>query len=157
MPVKPIIIEEKDLGKVRKEIDKAYNEKKFVIIRGNKIEFNRKILEDKKTNALIIVHINQEDKLKQRDSGLNQVLCKIAKDKDKLILFDLRELIDTHGKEKAKILGRWAQNVMLLKKYNVKTGIINEVGRDKQDIFSLFLTLGSDTKFAKEIIAKKVF
>ena len=93
--------------------------------------------------------------MKQRASGLNHILCKIARDKNKLIFIDFSELLKTKGKERAEILGRLKQNIMLLQKYNVKTAIINKQKRDDYDIFSLLLTLGANTKFAKETIKRK--
>ena len=151
-----MIINEKDYEKVRREIDKLASKGRNIVVQGQTIEFNRKVLENKKVVALILSHKDKKDRLKQRDSGLNQVLCKIARDKDKLILIDLKEIIESKEQEKALILGRLMQNIMLLKKYNVKTGIINKSGRDEHDIFSLLLTLGASTKFAKDTSFRKV-
>jgi len=150
-----VIINEKDYEKTRRAIDKFSSKGKDIIVQGSSIEINRKILENKKTKALILSHKDKRDRLKQRDSGLNQVLCKIARDKNKIILIDLKEIIDCRGEEKGQVLGRLIQNIMLLKKYNVKTGVINKVGRSNHDIMSLFLTLGASTKFAKDTAFRK--
>jgi len=141
------IIQEPNPDKARKEIDKLGG--KLAVVQGSTIEFNRKILENKKVKALVLRHKGQKDSLKERGSGLNQVLCKIARDANKTILIDFSEIINSEGIEKAKILGRLMQNIMLLKKYDVKTGIINKSGRDNYDLFSFLLTLGASTKFAK--------
>jgi RNase P/RNase MRP subunit p30 len=142
------IITELNPDKVRREIDKLAG-KHFPVVQGNKIDFNRKILENKKVKALVLMHKGQKDSLKERGSGLNQVLAKICRDSGKIIFIDFKEIIETEGIEKAKILGRLMQNIMLLQKYNVKTGIINKSGRDNYDLFSFLLTLGANTKFAK--------
>lgn len=141
------IITELNPDKVRREIDKLAG--KHPVVQGNKIDFNRKILENKKVKALVLQHKGQKDSLKERGSGLNQVLAKIARDSGKIIFIDFKEIIEAEGIEKAKILGRLMQNIMLLQKYNVKTGIINKQGRDNYDLFSFLLTLGANTKFAK--------
>jgi RNase P/RNase MRP subunit p30 len=141
------IITELNPDKVRREIDKLAG--KNAVVQGNKIEFNRLMLENKKVKALVLQHKGQKDSLKERGSGLNQVLCKIARDSGKIIFIDFKEIIEAEGIEKAKILGRLMQNIMLLQKYNVKTGIINKSGRDNYDLFSFLLTLGANTKFAK--------
>jgi len=143
-------ISEPNIEQARKQIDKLAKLNKLVVVQGLDIEFNRKILENKKVNALVLRHREQKDSLKERGSGLNQVLAKIARDNNKVILIDFLEIISTEGIEKAKILGRLIQNIMLLQKYNVKAGIINKQGRDNYDLFSLLLTLGANTKFSKD-------
>ena len=143
------LISEQNPETARKEIDKTAKSGKLAVVQGSTIEYNRKILENKKVKALVLRHKGQKDSLKERGSGLNQVLAKIARDAGKTILIDFKEIINSEGIEKAKIVGRLMQNIMLLKKYNVKTGIINKQGRDNYDLFSFLLTLGADTKFAK--------
>lgn len=149
------IISESNSEQVRKQIDKLAKAGKMIVVQGQDIGFNRKILENKRVNALILKHKGQKDSLKERGSGLNHVLCKIARDTGKIILIDFKEIINAEGIEKAKIIGRLMQNIMLLKKYNVKTMIINKSGRDEYDIFAFLLTLGSSTKFAKDAVSTK--
>lgn len=155
-----VIIDQQNWEKARKEIDKASASggKKQIIVKGHDIEFNRLALENKKVNALILQqHKGQKDRLKERASGLNQVLCKIASESSKLILIDFKEILDARGKEKAKVLARLMQNITLLQKYKVKTSIINKSSRDNYDLFSFLLTLGSNTNFAKETVWKEYF
>ncbi|MEM4230676.1 MAG: hypothetical protein QXF25_02275 [Candidatus Pacearchaeota archaeon] len=151
------IINQQNWEKARKEIDKAYSEKKRIIIQGQDIEFNRLALENRKVFALILKHSGQKDKLKERASGLNHILCKIAHDNEKVIIIDFKEILDSRGKSRALILGRLIQNIKLLQKYKVKTGIINQSSRDNYDLFSFLLTLGSNTNFAKETVSQKIF
>jgi RNase P/RNase MRP subunit p30 len=141
------IISEQNPEQARRQIDKLAG--KHPVVQGSTIEFNRKMLENKKIKALVLRHKGQKDSLKERGSGLNQVLCKIARDTGKTILIDFSEIINSEGIEKAKIIGRLMQNIMLLKKYDVTAGIINKQGRDNYDLFSFLLTLGASTKFAK--------
>jgi RNase P/RNase MRP subunit p30 len=134
----------------RKEIDKLLKSKKKVIILGKSIEFNRKILENKKVNTLIISHKEKKDKLRQRDSGLNQVLCKIARENNITIAFDFSEL-EGEKKEKALLLARLIQNIKLCRKYKTKFIILSNK-KEKDSLFSFLLTLGCDTKTAKEAL-----
>ena len=79
------IISEANPEIARKAIDKLAGSKQKIIIQGQNIEFNRKILENKKVKALVLQHKGQKDSLKERGSGLNQVLAKIARDSEKII------------------------------------------------------------------------
>ncbi len=64
---------------------------------------------------------NQRDFLHHRNSGLNQVLCKIIKEKQKNLLFSYNLLLNT--KNPPVILGRMMQNAKFAKKYKLKTQI----------------------------------
>jgi RNase P/RNase MRP subunit p30 len=117
------------------------------IVQGKDISFNRKALESKKTRMLVLSHTDKKDRLKQRDSGLNQVLCKIAKDNSITLAIDLSELKNKEKKEKAIILSRMLQNIRLIKKFKNKFKLLNP--GNKQQAFSLLLTLGMPTSQAK--------
>ena len=55
------IIKEKNLKEALKQIDSAFTKKKPVIVQGHDIEFNRKILDNKKIKALILEHKRQNE------------------------------------------------------------------------------------------------
>ena len=139
-----------NLEQVRKEIDKKLRAKEQVIVQGRDIEFNRKILEIKKVNILVLNHKIGKDKLKERDSGLNQVLCKIAKENSITLAIDFNELKEIDKKTRAKIMSRIIQNIKLIKKYKNKLIVINKP-EDKLSLSALFRVLGADTKMASEI------
>jgi RNase P/RNase MRP subunit p30 len=145
------MIDKDNLEEIRKEIDKLAKTKKKIIIKGKSIEFNRKILENKKVNVLVMSHTEKRDKLRQRDSGLNQVLCKIAKENNITIAFDFSEIENLSKKDKALLLARFIQNIKLCKKYKTKFILISDK-KDKNSLFSFLLTLGCDTKNAKEAL-----
>ena len=63
--------------------------------------------------------LHAKDHLHYRRSGLNQVLCKIAHDNEKMIAFSFRSLLNS--KNKALLLGRVMQNIRFCRKYKVKT------------------------------------
>ena len=137
--------------KTIKKDDFLKNQKKEEIVQGKSIEFNRKVLEKGNASMLILSHTDKKDKLKQRDSGLNQVLCKIAKEKGITLAIDLNELMKTPDKkEKSLILARMIQNMRLIKKYNNKFKLLNF--RNKPQAFSFLLTLGADTQTAKKAL-----
>ena len=145
------MIDKDNLEEIRKEIDKLARARKKVIVKGRNIEFNRKILENKKVNILVMSHSDKKDKLRQRDSGLNQVLCKIAKDNNITIAFDFSELSKEKDKERALLLARFIQNIRLCRKYKTRF-ILLSANKDKNSLFSFLLTLGCDTKSAKDAL-----
>ena len=119
------------LNKLRNEIGK---EKGKIIILGGDENINRKSLENKKVDILLSPENNKrEDSLLSRKSGLNQVLCKLAKENDISIGFDFSMLINFSGKERSKIFGRMIFNYKLCKKYKVKM-IFSCFSKDKFDL-----------------------
>ena len=52
-----------------------------------------------------------------RQSGLNQVLCKLATDKKVKIGISFSQILNTYGQKRATILGRMMQNIKFCKKY----------------------------------------
>ncbi len=143
------IIEIENLNEARKKTEKISSEGKIVAVKGRNIEFNRKILEMKNVNMLILYHKEKSDKLKQRDSGLNHILCKIAKEKNITIAIDFSEILGTQGRERAEVLARLIQNLKLIKKYKNSFKIINKSGRDNYDLRAFLHSLGIPTNMAK--------
>lgn len=137
-------------NEARKEIEKLAKEGKDVIVKGDNINFNRLILENNKVDMLVLSHKDGKDKLKQRDSGLNEVLCGIAKKNDITLAFDLKELQIEDKKQRGKIIGRMMQNIFLIKKSKCKIKLINY--NDKTQAFSFLLTLGASTIQAKKAV-----
>jgi len=138
------------LEEIRKKADKLKKENKLVIVQGKDIEFNRKILEIKKINILILQHKTGKDKLKQRDSGLNEILCEIARKNNITLAIDFSEMLESEGKERAKMLGRLIQNLKLMKKAGNKIEILNKP-EDKKSLQAFLLVLGVDTYLASKL------
>ena len=148
------IINTQDAGEARKLIEKTAKENNQVVVQGKSIDFNRLILENKKVNVLILNHTNKKDKLKQQDSGLNHVLCNLARENNITLAIDFSEILaEKEKKQKALILARLEQNIKLAKKSKNKLKIINKEGRDNRDLFSFLLTLGASTEMAKEAVS----
>lgn len=134
-----ILIKEDNFLKARKKIKE--NSDKTKIFSSNNDELNRKILEKEKIDVLLLNQSQRKDFLKQRNSGFNHILAKIAK-KNKIILgINLDEII--HSKQKAKILARIKQNIEICNKNNLEMTFISfKEKRDVYDLKALGLVLG---------------
>lgn len=85
-------------------------------------EDNRYVLE--KTKADIVFAFEEtgrRDFIHHRDSGLNHILCAIAKEKGKTIGFSFSAILKSEGMLRAQIIGRMIQNIELCRKYKVNT------------------------------------
>jgi len=135
-----------NINEARKQIDKLSAEGKKVVVVAKDDVFNRKILESKKVDVLIGVESgNRRRTLRQIDSGLNQVLCKLAKVNGISIGLDFAELV----KKDSQYLERVLQNVRLCRKYKVQMVLFKIGKRDLIDVKALLLTLGMTTLMAK--------
>ncbi len=146
-----MIINTKNLNQVRKEIQKLKKENKKVVVLAQDSEFNRKIVEMSEVDILLSPELHdRNDKLKERDSGLNEILCRLAAKNQIKIGIDINKIKKLKDKDKAKVLARVSQNIMLCKK--TKCDFVLVGSYDKKDAFSLLLTLGASTKQAKEAL-----
>ena len=110
--------------------------KDFMMIQGGDDKINRKAVENKKVDILLSPEKNnKKDLMFSRRSGLNQVLCKLAAKNGVAIGFNFSYLLNSSGRERAKIFGRMRQNLRLCKKYKVKM-IFSSFARDKYELRS---------------------
>lgn len=108
---------------------------KNVVLGGDSI-VNRKAVENKKVDILLSPEKeSKRDFMFSRNSGLNQVLCKLAAKNDVAIGFNFSDLLNCSGKERSKTLGRMRQNVRLCKKYKVKI-IFSSFAKNKYELRS---------------------
>lgn len=130
---------------------KKENPKELIIVRAQDDEFNRKILETKDVNVLLSPEIHdRKDYMKQRDSGLNEFLTKLAAKNNISIGINIDEIQKLDKKDKARILARIKQNIMLCKKAKCKISIFPKGKFTKQDIMGFMMTLGASTDLAKK-------
>ncbi|MBU4493482.1 MAG: hypothetical protein KKA61_03875 [Nanoarchaeota archaeon] len=137
-----------------KNISKAKKLSKIVIYKstGN----DRHAIEKSKTNIIFDLEtVATKDSLHSRNSGLNQVLCKLANKNNVIIGFSFSSVLNTDGKLRSQILGRMMQNIKLCRKYKVKTVITSFAGepydlRSCYDLKSVFISLGMHPKEAKD-------
>ena len=138
-----------NLNQARKQIQTLKKEKKQVIIQAQDEEFNRKILENPDVDILLGLETHdRKDKLKQRDSGLNEVLCKLAFQNNIKIGINLDEIQKLEKKDKARVLTRIIQNIKLCRRTKTLI-IIYPKSYSKQQINSFFLILKGSTNQAK--------
>lgn len=143
LPVNTMIIQETDFEKIRKAVNQS-KEKKIIFSSDND-ELNRKVLEKLKINTLLLNQSKRKDFLKQRNSGLNHVLAKIAKKNNVVIGINLDEIINAKSKQKAEILARIKQNIKLCNKNKLKMKFYGKSKRDSHDLKALGLVLGMPT------------
>jgi len=144
-----ILISAKDFNEARKKIRSIKGKK--IIFFSNDDELNRKVLEKEPIDILLLNQKGRKDKAKQRDSGFNQVLAKIALKKKVVIGINLEEVINSSTKEKAEILGRIRQNIKICKKNKLNMVFISIKGKDQYDIKSLGLSIGMPTWMTKKL------
>lgn len=145
------IITSKTFEQARKLIQSA---KPPVIFTPNDDELNRKVLEKIPIDILLINQKGRRDSQKQRNSGFNQVLAKIAKKNKIEIGINFDEIIEARAKEKAQILARIRQNIKLCNKNKIRMKFISPSGkfkRDKYDLRALGLVLGMPSWITKSL------
>lgn len=141
-----------DFEKSRKEIAKLNRLNEKIIFFSNDDDLSRKILEKEKIDILLINLSKRKDKQKQRNSGFNHVLAKLAKKRKVMIGINLDEIIESSGKEKSDILSRLKQNIVLCNKNKLKMKFISQRNqRDIYDLKSLGLILGMPTWMTKNL------
>jgi ribonuclease P/MRP protein subunit RPP1 len=144
-----IIIYEKDFQKARKKIRE--NPRKVVIFSSDDDELNKKILEKENIDILLLNLSSRKDRMKQRDSGFNHVLARLAKKKNISLGINLDEIINSKSKEKSEILARVRQNIKLCNKNKLKMKFISSKKRDRYNLKSLGLLLGMPTWMTKNL------
>lgn len=147
-----MIIQSQNLNEIRKQIQKLKKEKsdEQIIVRAGDEDFNRKILEIKGVNILLGPEFHERrDKLKQRDSGLNEFLCKLAKKNNIAIGVDIGPLKKLNKKQKARVLARIKQNIILCKRTKANIFLFPKEKYSCLDALSLFIALKGSTEQVK--------
>jgi len=91
--------------------------------------------------------LERKDSLHYRRSGLNQVLCSIAKTSNISIAFSFSEILSISGMLRSQFLGRINQNIMLCRKYKAPALIASFASspyqmRTHHDLANFFSVLG---------------
>jgi hypothetical protein len=100
---------------------------------------------------------DERDFIHQRNSGLNQILAKIAHDKNKIIAFNFSTILNSEPEKRAQILGRMKQNVKLCRKYKVKMFVGTFANnpyelRGKYELKAFAFMIGMNPKEIKECL-----
>ena len=109
----------------------------------------RKVLEKLPINILLLNQAQRKDFQKQRNSGFNQVLAKIAKKNNITIGINLDEIINATPETKSKILARVRQNVNLCNKNKLEMEFITD--KPNKDLYNL-KALGSVLKMPTNML-----
>jgi len=118
---------------------------------------SRQILERGKADIIYdFEKSSREDYIHHRASGLNQVLCKLARKNNVAVGFSVSSILNS--KQKPMLLGRIKQNIKLCRKYRVRM-IIGSFSSDPyemrslHDLISLFCLLGMHASEAKKALS----
>ncbi len=135
-----VLIEANSPRELTRKVTKAKDRYKATIVLGSSDDVNRSALENKQIDVLLSPeHVRKRDFTHYRNSGLNQVLCKIAAKNNKAIGIDFNDIKKAKGKEKALKLGRIMQNIKLCLKYNVKMLLASFSAKPADMVYALDL------------------
>ena len=136
-------------GEILKKIPKLPS-KELVIVQGGDDTINRLALSSRYVDVLLDPHLGQrKDFMHQRNSGLNHVLCTLAKEHNVAVGFSFSSIL--HSLQKAKDLGRIIQNIHLCRKYKISM-VIGSFAKDawelrnEKDLQAFFKVLGMTGK-----------
>ena len=140
--------------KTARSITASLKQKNFkgkIAVMGRDDNFNRRALETLNISYLISPEKNHyRDTLKQRDSGLNHVLAKIARQNSIEIIIDFADVnsIDSK-KQKALRLSRIIQNIKICRKAGCNIKIWDFTNKaDKKQLQSFGFSLGMSSQQA---------
>ena len=143
-----MIIQETTFEKAKSKINKS--SEKYLIFTSNDDDLNRKVLEKLSINTLLLNQKDRKDFQKQRNSGLNHILAKIAKKNKIEIGINLDEIIE--AKNKSEILARVKQNIKICNKNKIQMKFTSErYKRNPKDLQALGLVLGMPTWMTKNL------
>ena len=141
----------------KKEIEKARRLSELVVIK-SKEEEDRYYLEKSKVDLVFDFELSpKEDFLHGRRSGLNHILTRIAKEKNKIIGFSFSSILNS--KNKARLMGRIMQNIRICRKAKVKMAVCSFASspyelRSRHDLKAFFICLGMHPKEAQESVER---
>ncbi|MFW6233167.1 MAG: RNase P subunit p30 family protein [Nanoarchaeota archaeon] len=150
--MKYTLIQEKDFNKIKKKIKESKEDK--IVFLSDSDDLNRQVLEKAEIDLLLLNQQGRKDFMKQRNSGLNHVMTKIAKERGIFIGINLDEIIEANKIEKPRILARIKQNIKLCNKNKVNMKFVFFKKKNKRNIDnlkSLGLVLGMPTWMTKNL------
>lgn len=114
---------------------KDKKEKRVIAFVGGDDLVNRRAVESLKIDYLVSPERDAKfDNLKQRDSGLNHVVAKMAGEKGVGIVVDMGEVSLLEGKKKARRIAKILQNVKVCRRAGCEV-LIASFGKDKKNVF----------------------
>ena len=138
----------------QKNISKALQQSKLLVAKSS--DNDRFFIESKKIRLVYgFEEVHKKDYLHQRASGLNHIICELARKNNVTIGFSYSSLFSKNTTVSSLFMGRMMQNINLCQKYNIKTAIGSFSDkpfemRAPHDMASLFSMLGMGGKNIKE-------
>ncbi len=139
---------------LRKKVNKEFG---LVVVMGSQL--NRDVVSNSKVDILLSPHSGVvRDYLHSRNSGLNDVLCKLARKSNVAVGFSFCDVLNAHGVERALIIGRMMQNVSLCRKFKVPM-VLGSFAFDKfemkqpRELISFALVIGMNPGEAKSALS----
>ncbi len=149
------IISEKSFEKARANIvgQKKNNPESEIVFSSYDDDLNRKVLEKLEIDIFVPLLGARKDWQKQRNSGLDNVMAKIAKSDGIVIGINFDEILECKNlKDKAEILARVKQNIDLCRRNKLKMKFVffsEGSSRNVYDLKALGLVLGMPTWMVK--------
>ncbi len=135
-----VLLKGKTPKELTKEIDTAINKKLKTVLKADSEDMLRFALEKSGVDVVYgMESINPKDSLHYVRGGLDQVLCKLAAEKGKILAFSFSEILNSS--ERGKLLARIMLNVKLCKKYKVSM------------VFCSFANVKEEMRSAKDLQA----
>ena len=114
-----------------------------VMVLGLGEEINRMAVESKKISILVSPEKGfGNDRMDARNSGLNDVLCKLAAKNQVAIGVDMEDVLRLPQDARIRRLGKILQNVRLCRKYKVRMVLVDGRGRNEKDLKSFGICMG---------------
>jgi RNase P/RNase MRP subunit p30 len=141
-----VVLKAKTQKELVKAIENARNKKMKTVYKADSEEMLRFALERSGVDMLYgMESIHPKDSLHYVRGGLDQVLCKIAAEKGKILAFCFSEMLNST--ERGKLLARIMLNIKLCKKYKVAMilgsfAVSQEEMRSAKDLQALGRVLG---------------
>ncbi|MBM3199888.1 hypothetical protein FJZ53_03035 [Candidatus Woesearchaeota archaeon] len=117
---------------------------------------NRNVVEEKKVDLLLSPEKGvKRDSFHHRNSGLDMVVCKLAKKNNIAIGFNFNDVLRSEGVVRAETLGRMIQNVRLCRKHKLRM-VLGSFARtkwqmrSKSDLLSFGIVIGMHPAEAME-------
>ncbi|MBI5392797.1 hypothetical protein HZA96_02915 [Candidatus Woesearchaeota archaeon] len=138
----------------KKDFSKAKKYPVLIIYEADAVN-NRQLIENEKPAAIInIEKFERKDTIKQRSSGLNNVLAELMVRNKIQLAFSLQDIKQNNE----EYLGRVMQNIILAQKHKIGSIIASFAThpyqmKNPKDIISFFVTLGMDEAAAKQSLS----
>ncbi|MDO8517365.1 MAG: RNase P subunit p30 family protein [Nanoarchaeota archaeon] len=132
--------------------------KKKIAILGKDDDFNRRIIETCKIDYLVSPERGHfRDGVKQRDSGLNHVVAKEAREKNISIVINFSDILKLEGKEKSLLLAKIMQNIKVCRKAECKIKIASFAENESQlrsenELKAFLFSLGMSSEQVRDAV-----